>query len=378
MYLTVAYDHNLKFMKIVSSMLKVFGYILFLLIVVVIAMEVILRVYDPFGFRQRDNEIILPRNRKMIFNNDKIPGLDKSIIHTKNSLGFRGPELPKDFRNYTSMIAVGGSTTECFYLRDSMCWTNLLSKHLEKRIKNVWINNAGYQGHSTYGNFILINNYIKYLKPRYVLIMEGINEINRSDIQKDESLEVKSVRTTKWGWLKRNSHVVNAILNIKRYIMADRLGVTDGYFNPSEMKHLDLSNSSIDSALIKQLPLVNAYTQRLKRIVDTCLTNNIQPILITQPMLYGEGKDCQTQVNLATVKISEGYNGLMMWRILEQYNNSTRAIAKDKSIYLVDLALKMPRCSKYFYDICHFTNEGSVKVSEILNENLETYLQSRN
>lgn len=60
--------------------------------------------------------------------------------------------------------------------------------------------------------------------------------------------------------------------------------------------------------------------------------------------------------------------------MLELFNNKTRAIAAEKKLLCIDLAAEMPKCSIYFYDICHFTNKGSVVVSNILAGHLSSYL----
>jgi len=357
------------------KLLKISAYLLFVFFIVFTLFEVVLRIWTPFDFRQNDSEIILPRNREMHFTNTSIPGISKNIIHTKNSLGFRGPEPPADIKSITSIIAVGGSTTECFYISDAMCWTNILASNLSNKAGRVWVNNAGYQGHSTYGNFILINDYIKHLGPKYVLLMEGMNEVNRTDIKDDESVSSNSRKTSAWGWIKRNSRVVNAVINIQRNVLADKLGVTDTYFDPAKMDSLKLSDDYIDSIKKKQLSLVKAYSKRLRQIIDTCLANSIQPVLITQPILYGETKDCVTGTDLSTVRITGEYNGKLFWLLVELYNDETRRTAKEKQLLLIDLAKEMPKCSKYFYDVCHFTNEGSQKVAEILTPYLSNFIR---
>lgn len=205
--------------------------------------------------------------------------------------------------------------------------------------------------------------------------MAGYNEINRRDIIDDESVLRNSNKTSAWGWIKRNSEVINIALNIQRRIMADRLGVTDGYVNLAGNKHnlMVLTDFQIDSACNAQQPLVEAYRRRLVRLVDTCRSNNIDPILITQPILFGAGADSITGVNLERFKINDRYNGLLMWRLLEMFNDVTRSVARQKHLTLIDLAREMPKSSIYFYDICHFTNEGSEKVSEILARHLSNH-----
>jgi hypothetical protein len=313
----------------------------------------------------------------MVFNNDKIPVLQRRTVHTKNSLGFRGPEKPEHFSDRTSIIAIGGSATECFYLDDKTCWTNLLADKLSKYDSTIWINNAGYQGHSSYGHDVLINDYIKYIKPDHILFMAGFNEIDRYDIMNNESVSRQSAKNNLWGWLKRNSELVILALNIERHMMADRLAVTDGHLNlkSPEVKHLTLSQFQVDSAISVQKPLIESYRLRLKKIVDTCRTNNINLILVTQPILLGSGIDSISGQNLETVESRPGYNGLLTWKLLEEYNNVTRLMAYSNKLLLIDLARELPKSSAYFYDICHFTEEGSERVSEILSLHIAEYLK---
>ncbi len=344
-----------------------------------ILVELVLQVYNPFSFRQKGEAIVLPRNRKMIFSNNRIPVLPRTVVHTKNSLGFRGPEMPSDFHNYISFFAVGGSTTECFYLTDSLCWTTLLTNRLKKGNPNIWLNNAGFQGHSTFGHDILINSYLKYLQPDYLLLMVGINEMNRTDIMEDESVSRKSTKNSLWGWLKRRSETVSLVLNIQRHVMADRLSVSDSYVNlKNSHDTLLLSPQAIDSAVHAQHPLYLAYQHRLNKILDTCISYNITPILITQPLLFGEGFDVNTRANLETYKINNTANGQLIWKLLEGYNDITRKAGRERSIKVIDLAREMPKNSLFFYDICHFSNEGAKEVSDILFKHLEKMLLYRN
>ncbi len=61
--------------------------------------------------------------------------------------------------------------------------------------------------------------------------------------------------------------------------------------------------------------------------------------------------------------------------MLEKYNEGTRQVAKEKNIPLIDLAHDLPKSSKYFYDIVHFTNDGAEKTSEILYDSLTSILR---
>src|SRR5689334_13215362 len=75
--------------------------------------EIILRIYNPFPFSVKKRKLILPANQSKIFTNSWIKKLDKQIHYSRNSLGFRGPELPDSISKLVSLITIGGSTTEC-------------------------------------------------------------------------------------------------------------------------------------------------------------------------------------------------------------------------------------------------------------------------
>src|SRR5678815_4618545 len=108
-------------------MKKTLLYTVYLFISVVILLEIALRIYNPFHFRVKGDHIILESGKKYIVDNSNIPVLDKTIVHTKNRLGFRGPEKPPDFYNRLSIVTIGGSATECAYLNDGKTWTDVLN-----------------------------------------------------------------------------------------------------------------------------------------------------------------------------------------------------------------------------------------------------------
>ncbi len=115
--------------------LKNFSLLLLGCLVALAVLEVLLRVYNPLEMRFRPDRIVLPVHKRYIFDNaEKFPTkLPKTTIHTKNSLGFRGAAPPADFRDDLTLITIGGSTTECFYLSDGRTWPDLLGQKLSRR-----------------------------------------------------------------------------------------------------------------------------------------------------------------------------------------------------------------------------------------------------
>jgi hypothetical protein len=59
------------------------------LLVVLDICKIILRVYNPLGFRIKGNKITLPVNNQEIIDHEGPGTLGRVVIHQNNSLGFR-------------------------------------------------------------------------------------------------------------------------------------------------------------------------------------------------------------------------------------------------------------------------------------------------
>src|SRR5438309_10272949 len=80
-------------------------------LLVLVLFELRLHIYNPLPFRVRGNRIFLPINQRYTFRNDDPGRLDPVTHHTKNSLGFRGPDPPKRSRRRLTISTSGGSPT---------------------------------------------------------------------------------------------------------------------------------------------------------------------------------------------------------------------------------------------------------------------------
>jgi hypothetical protein len=105
--------------------------------------EIILRIYNPFPFALQKGKLVIPANQSRVYDNKWISRLDKKIYFSRNSLGFRGPEMPSIDSNWLRLITIGGSTTACTFLSDSNTWPFLLEKKLKAGYPQTWLNNAG-------------------------------------------------------------------------------------------------------------------------------------------------------------------------------------------------------------------------------------------
>ena len=70
-------------------------------------------------------------------------------------------------------------------------------------------------------------------------------------------------------------------------------------------------------------------------------------------------------------------DGDLAWQVMELYNGITRKVGREDGVLVIDLARKMPKNSKYYYDFMHYTNSGSEKVAAIIFQELEPYLAQK-
>ncbi|MHB9073736.1 MAG: SGNH/GDSL hydrolase family protein [Desulfobaccales bacterium] len=345
--------------------------------------EVALRVYNPLGFRIKGNKLILPINKKEIIHHEHGLGkLDQVVIHQRNSLGFRGPEPRADFAEDLTIITVGGSTTECFDLAEDKTWPYDLGAKLKPDFSHLWLNNAGLSGNSTFGHYILMQDYLVKLQPKVVLFLVGINDVGlQSERDFDERIHEINFRSLERFLASAavHSELATAALNLYRFYFPKSVMINNQN-DPQETDFKKLLPFTVSpeaqAAIIKdhQDHYVGPYRQRLEKLIAICREHNIIPVLLTQPVLYGNNVDSTTGVDLGHKFVAKDMDGATGWQVLELYNDVTRQVGRDQDVLVIDLARDMPKDSRYYFDLMHYTNVGADKLADLIAAQLTPFL----
>jgi lysophospholipase L1-like esterase len=344
-----------------------------------VTLELCLRIYNPLPFRVRGDRIVLPAGQVYRFDNHHAPKLDPITHHTKNSLGFRGPEPPRDFDQRLRILTVGGSTTECLFLSDGKTWTDRMARHVLAIDSTAWINNAGLDGQSTNGHLVLLRNFIVALKPNLVIFLVGANDVGLDSANGYDSALVPPDTTARriQTFVIDHSEVVAVVQNAYRAAWTRQRGFGHSQIDVSTLPQRSIDEQTIDRTLQEhRTRYLDGYTRRLTTLAELCRANGIQPVFVTQPALFGEAVDAGTGIDLSTVQVNGRGNGTLEWRLLEIYNDVTRRVAAAQGLLLIDLAHEMPKDSRLFYDFLHFTNEGAAQVGDIVAQHLAPRLPS--
>jgi lysophospholipase L1-like esterase len=353
-----------------------------LLVQIVVAgllLETCLRLYNPLPFRVKGETIVLPVKQVYQFDNRGTTKLDPVTTHTKNSLGFRGPDPPRDFARRLTLLTIGGSTTESLFLSDGKTWTDQLARRLSTVDPDVWVNNAGLDGQSTYGHLVLLQSVVVSLRPKVALFLIGTNDValDRPNTFDSALAPHRSLPGRLAAAVVDHSEVARLVQNVARAARARRRGFGHSEIDLRSARHVAFEPEEVQHILEGQKTSLQQYRQRLVRIGQLCRASGIEPVFITQPALFGEIADATTGVDLATVQVNGRGNGIVEWRLLERFNDVTREVGASQGLFVIDLAREMPKDSRFFYDFLHFTNEGAVVVGDIVFRHLCPELAKR-
>ena len=337
-------------------------------LITLVGLEVALRLYNPIFVPLRADEIQLPVNRTFTQTNVNNSKVDESVVNKYNGIGLRGPEYPEDPQQYTKIFTVGGSTTACVTLTDGRTWPDRVAKRLSESTENTWLNNAGMNGHSTFGHLVLLNNHLAKFKPDYVVYLIGVNDVGRADLN---SYDAKMIGRDEplLNRLVANSELLSTVRVLKRSLLAFDKGL-------NVHSHLDLPsvpNRVIDpSAREAELSLhkrlyLGPYRERVIELVNRTISFGAVPVLVTQPALYGYGMDPAT--NLVLDRLETGRKQLPAkteWEVLELYNDVLRSLSANDGVILIDLARELPKNSDYYFDWIHYSNKGAEMVGDLV------------
>jgi|KBSSwiStaDraftv2_1062776.scaffolds.fasta_scaffold127390_1 hypothetical protein len=343
-----------------------------------LALEIGLRIRNPFPFRVRGDHIVLPAHQSYTISHPGAIKLDPVTHVTKNSLGFRGPEPPRDWSRRFTLLTIGGSTTECLFLSDGKTWTDQLARRVTAVRPDVWINNAGFEGHSTFGHLVLLREFVVSMHPTMALFLTGYNDMKLgAALPRDGEFTPQNLSAGHrlMTFVADHSQVGAVSENFVRMFRTYQAGVRSDEVHLDRLVPRPLDEEKTNAILDEhRTRYVAGYARRLTEIVELSRRNGIEPVLLTQPALYGDLNDPTTGASLATAAIGSVSNGRVEWQSLELYNDVARRLSGELRVRIIDLAREMPKDSKYFTDWVHYTNDGATLVGDIVFSHLQPWL----
>jgi GDSL-like Lipase/Acylhydrolase family len=355
-------------------------------------LEVALRIHNPVFQTVKNGKVVLRANYDETRKNDK-PGVAPQIHIHNNAIGFRGEDPPPNLKDWLSLITVGGSTTRSALQSDGDTWTALLGNALRRCFNRVWINNAGFDGHTSFAHLQLIRNYIVSLQPKIVVMLIGANDATSSFFVAGGNDMTPWDRETVVGELNfdagvkgfikslsNRSELVTLSLTLYRSLLARMGGGGYEYVDWAKLPEVDgpqavvaasatCSTCGDEAYLAAARKHQRAYEDRLRLLLRLLHDAQILPVLMTQPTPCGFAKDPTTGKNLSRLP-----ECLFRYQLYEIYNDTLRYVAQSEGVLLIDLSRTMPKDTKYYWDYMHYTDAGEEELTKVVTRELLPYI----
>ena len=319
-----------------------------------------------------------------------------------NSLGLRGPELPTD-TSIIRILCVGGSTTECTLLNDGDTWPDVLAAELQRTGHRVWVGNAGRDGLSTFGQLELLPGLLARVRPHYVLLLNGPNDMARTapnaqdrDLKLDPNLHPSWYGRLARRLAQHSALVRGVVLALRGHRQADSYArMHDVAFDRQQLSTHAINHLAIADSIAAHVPYVNAFRQRTDSLRAMIRASGAQPITLTQPLLAGPHGDLTAQVDGMRMAATPHHNGMTYWSILDSYNRAVCATALDpgnvgvfrtlpvqgqelierraRGHWCIDLA-QANLALEGFYDLMHANKVGAYNQGYYIAEHLDGLL----
>ena len=355
-------------------------------------LEVALRIHNPVFQTVKNGKVVLRANYDETRKNDK-PGVAPQIHIHNNAIGFRGEDPPPNLKDWLSLITVGGSTTRSALQSDGNTWTALLGNALRRCFNRVWINNAGFDGHTSFAHLQLIRNYIVSLQPKIVVMLIGANDATSSYFVAGGNDMTPWDRETVVGELNfdagvkgfikslsNRSELVSLSLTLYRSLLARMGGGGYEYVDWAKLPEVGGPQAVVaasatcptcgdEAYLAAARKHQRAYEDRLRLLLRLLHDAQILPVLMTQPTPCGFAKDPTTGKNLSRLP-----ECLFRYQLYEIYNDTLRYVAQSEGVLLIDLSRTMPKDTKYYWDYMHYTDAGEEEVTKVVTRALLPYI----
>ncbi len=208
-----------------------------------------------------------------------------------------------------------------------------------------------------------------------ILFYAGINDIENDQPTFHDELNRRGGYSDLKHYIFNNSEVLNIGLNLLRGWRAQKMNnTTNTMVDLQKGTTRIMTEQQIQARKGQQQKFLASYSKRLGQIIDTCKRYGILPVFMTQAILFGQGNDPFTGVNLETFDTAQGMNGRCLFEVLELYNDAMRNICAQKNVPVIDFSRLMPKNSLYFYDGAHYTNSGAMKAAEIIAPELKSVI----
>ena len=304
----------------------------------------------------------------------QLSGVSPVAHHTTNAWGLRGDEPPSDWGNYYTIVVIGGSTAQCYYLDDAKTWPYLLQGKLRAKGLKSWVGNGGISGHSTRAHILFVHEAISKMKPNAALILVGVNDLWYS-LNDDAHKLGNPEEHPGWKYTVLGTSRLVQVLFLWKIVLFDKAVVLDRSANDDFSPQPVAKEMELPADLHDLLPSLPEYGRNLRSMIGSLRSMNVRPLFLTQPLLFDSSAQWRSIVGWEySVNGKKGTLSAATYAtLLSFFNSELIRVCRDEKVEVVDLASEIPHTREFFYDTMHFNEQGAELVSDKIAEYLATH-----
>lgn len=328
--------------------------------------------------RNTDNLMGAPKWRR----SDADDGGQAAYTLSTDDNGFVEPAIRHNDADL-SIVFLGGSTTECLYVKPENRFPYLTAKTLETEL-GLKINgiNAARSGNSTMHSLLLFLGKIAPIKPDFAVLMHATNDIGVLTSHggywtdnADHRLLVEKDATIGEGVRTIVNRLVPYTSRLLRRATTTVTGFARGPISGARAKD-DGQAGNDDKAIWKRHG--ETFESALRSFVTAARSWKVQPVLMTQIRVEKSSNNTVDQNFIAPDDLARaGLDVERFGHIHDYFNAIIRRVAASENAILVDLATAREwKFGRDVYDPIHFTDAGSKAVASIVAKALKEHIAS--
>jgi lysophospholipase L1-like esterase len=316
-----------------------------------------------------------------------LPGLTGRHHFTTDNVGLRGDSLarPKPANEYR-VFMIGGSTVECLYLDDSEAVTTVLQQNLARIAppgRTVKVYNAGKSGDRSDDHISMLVHRLVHLQPDLIVVMLGLNDLRISLAGFDfRHFDPRPAYTTAAAPPPLKLHDF-ALLSATEFQLGRRVYYAVERVRPRSALEVQetialRSTDGVAARRAARAPVstrpphgdTTAFRHNVQSLVGIARGQGVPIVLVTQGSTWGSADTVTRRWHWMLAVGDTAYPEAGMMRGLDELNDITRDVARERTVPLYDLARSVPATSQNYYDDAHFNVAGA----KLAGESLATFI----
>lgn len=307
-----------------------------------------------------------------------IRGVKETVTYKRNEFGLRSVSMTQyeKSQNLIRIFCTGASTTQQINQQTEDTWCGLLEIKLNEQFSDSGyrIETASYGGGGlrAISNALYIRDYIDKIDPDIIVTLLGINDLLLNggpdyvyssvvEAMRERSLSLTSV-IHKYSQVRRRWHLIR----LNRSIKSGK--VAKDFYADLPLRRKEYHDLAFKPTLSRNPDPIDEFSEVISWIAGFVTEKETPLVFLGQPVLWGEemsvAEDSALWMRAATPDGGVRPSGTWLVSEMNRYNRiqQQQALNYDTASY-VDLDAVIPKNLDHYFDDCHFTDTGSVRVA---------------